>query len=87
MGNCGGCNRTNAPERESTILTKQDRLKLFEDSLPFRSLYIDEFESLVMAVTRIQKINNEYVPALSQRPCSLHRIVRYFKGIDEFNSL
>lgn len=61
MGNCGGCNRTNAPE--SYTLTKQERIERFEEEiLPFRSLYIDEFESLVMAVARIKKRsdNGEY---------------------------
>ncbi len=87
MGNCGGCNRTNAPERQGNILTKQDRIKLFEDAIPFRSLYIDEFESLVLAVARVQKLNQEYVPPLSQRPCALNRIVKYFKALDEFREL
>ena len=51
MGNCGGCNRTNAPEHYT--LTKQERIEKFEEMLPFRHLYIDEFESLVMAVAKI----------------------------------
>ena len=48
MGNCSGCSRTNAPEQ--VLVTKQDRIEQFEQMLPFRNLYIDEFESLVMAV-------------------------------------
>ena len=63
MGNCSDCNRTNAPEQ--TVMTKQDLVAKFEESLPFRNLYIDEYESLIMAVAKVQKINNEYVPPLA----------------------
>ena len=55
--------------------------------LPFHSLYIDEFESLVMAVAQVQKINNEYFPPLRSSPCRLNRIVKYFKGVNEFQEL
>ena len=55
--------------------------------LPFSHLYIDEFESLVMAVAQIQKINNEYQPTLRSQPCRFSRIVKYFKAIDEFKGL
>lgn len=82
MGNCGGCNRTNAPEHYT--LTKQERIEKFEEMLPFRHLYIDEFESLVMAVAKIQKIDNEYQPSLRNNSSDLHRIIKYFKGVDEF---
>ena len=85
MGNCGGCDRTNAPEQY--VVTKQDRIEQFEEMLPFRHLYIDEFESLVMAVAQIQKINNEYQPTLRSQPCRFSRIVKYFKSIDEFKAL
>ena len=68
-------------------MTKQDRISNFEKWLPFRGLYIDEFESLVMAVAKVQKINNEYHPPLYTRKCDLRRLVKYFKGIDEFADL
>ena len=87
MGNCGGCNRTNAPERGAAIMSKQDRVKIFEESLPFKSLYIDEYESLVLAVVKARKVNEEYVPPLNHSASSLSRIVRYFKGIEEFSTI
>lgn len=69
MGNCGDCNRTRAPE-QNAVVTKQDFIRKFEEEfLPFRGLYIDEFESLVMAVAKVQKINGEYVPPLANRHC------------------
>ena len=80
--NCGGCTRTSAPETQ--VVTKQERVQVFEESLPFSALYIDEFESLVLAVAKVQKINDEYQPPLRQKTCHLRRIVKYFKGIDEF---
>lgn len=85
MGNCGGCNRSNAPEQP--VVTKQDRIQNFEKKLPFKSLFIDEFESLVLAVAKVSKVNNEYVPPLSKSPCQLRRIVKYFKAVDEFQEL
>jgi len=42
---------------------------------------------MVMAVAKVQKINHEYHPPLNTRSSQLRRIVKYFKGIDEFNSL
>lgn len=52
-------------------MTKQERMDAFEESLPFNSLFIDEYESLVMAVARVQKINHEYEPALTSRTAQL----------------
>ena len=64
MGNCGGCSRTTTQDLDNPVLTKYDRVDQFEANLPFKNLYIDEYESLVMAVARIQKINHEYKPPL-----------------------
>ena len=79
MGNCGGCNRTNAPA-PLQVVTKQDRIKEFEENLPFQSLFIDEFESLLMAVAQVQKINDEYQPNLRGQHSQLRRLVKYFKS-------
>ena len=85
MGNCGDCNRTSAPEH--IVVTKQDWISKFEADMPFKNLYIDEYESLVMAIAKVQKINNEYVPPLVNQHSQLRRIVKYFKSIDEFQQL
>ena len=68
-------------------MTKQDRIERFEKQMPFSTLYIDEFESLVMAVTKVQKIDDEYMPPLRSRNCPLSRIVKYFKGVASFAEL
>ena len=68
-------------------MTKQDLIAKFEEELPFRSLFIDEFEQLVMAAARVQKINQQYEPPLWARNCKLRRLVKYFKSIDEWSEL
>lgn len=40
-----------------------------------------------MAVTKVQKIDDEYVPALRSRNSALTRIVKYFKGVSAFSDL
>ncbi len=61
MGNCNECNCTNLGEqRPAAVLTKQDRIDAFEKSLPFASLFIDDYEQLVMAVAKLRKINGIY---------------------------
>ena len=69
MGNCGGCTRTTGPQMAAPTPTKQDRIQMFEQQLPFQMLYIDEFESLVMAVARVSKKNEQYYPPLHKNPC------------------
>lgn len=63
MGNCGNCPGTCGPQQQE-ILTKQDRIDNFEKALPFKALFIDEFECLILAAARIEKFNNEYSPPL-----------------------
>ena len=58
-------------------------MEAFESSLPFASLYIDDFEQLVMAVAKVKKVNGVYQPELAYSSCQLRRIVKYFKGIDD----
>ena len=85
MGNCGGCTKTNAPERYSG--NKAERIHEFEENLPFTDLSIDDFENLVMAVGRFQKINGEFSPPLGNKPLKLHRVVKYFKNLEGFEAL
>ena len=40
-------------------------MEAFENSLPFASLYIDDFEQLVMAVAKVKKVNGVYQPELA----------------------
>lgn len=70
MGNCGACNCNRAVPAE-TMMTKADRIEAFEESLPFQGLFIDEYESLLMAVAKVQKINHVYEPPLASRRCQL----------------
>lgn len=85
MGNCGGCTKTNAPDR--LVGNRVERIRDFEESLPFNDLSIDYFENLVMAVGRFQKVNGEYHPPLANKPLKLHRVVKYFKSVPGFESL
>ena len=63
-------------------MTKQDLISKFEEALPFKRLYIDEFEQVMMAAARIQKINQQYEPPLWAHSCKLRRLVKYFKSVD-----
>ena len=40
-----------------------------------------------MAVAQIQKIDDQYWPAPSRKSCQLRRVVKYFKGIEDFKEL
>ena len=86
MGNCGPCTRANTLQNQP-VPTKQDLIEQFEAALPFNALFIDEFEQIVMAAARIQKLNQQYEPPLHTRNLSLRRLVKYFKGIDEWSTI
>ena len=80
MGNCEPCTRANPVD--APVMTKQDLISKFEEALPFKKLYIDEFEQVMMAAARVQKINQQYEPPLWAHNCKLRRIVKYFKSVD-----
>lgn len=86
MGNCEPCTRVNAIQNQP-VLSKQDLIDKFESVLPFKSLFIDEYENIVLAAACIQKINKQYEPPLLARRCKLRRLVKYFKNIEEWSTL
>lgn len=61
--NCGAC-ACDVQPGERRVITKFDRIHEFESNLPFHNLTVDQFESIVMSMCKIQKIDNEYVPPL-----------------------
>ena len=79
--------RTNALEHRDTNLSNDERIVAFEAGLPFESLFIDDFERLVMTVAKVKKVNGIYEPRLSKSYCELRRIVKYFKTYDHWTEL
>ena len=86
MGNCGACACDTQPD-EKRFMTKFDRINEFESMLPFHSLSVDQFESLFMGACKVNKVDDEYVPPLTQTDLYLRRVVKYFKKVKGFQSL